>query len=802
LAMQKAGFDVPSFAVMQFFRIACEAGRTEEMFYTAKSKAIQMSEEALTVILEDCVKNGVNLKLAKEVHLIVENDATLYGGVAEALMRIYAAASDHRAFEVLQRMQDMKLPLSENACAGVLVRCANGKFTSFAEALVKHFKSREKMTISLYSCLMKVYAYAGQYGEACDLYDAIRADGLEPDEIMYGCLMKFAAECGRKSLLDQLSKKVPSLDIQHYMFLIRSAGQQHDVEGAFAVLQQLKESSLEPDIAAFNCVLDVCVKAGDLRRACSLVKDMQKNDMVDIITYNILLKGHCSKGDYKGARQVLHEINAAGLKPNDVSYNSLINTAVDVGNVNEAWEVVSEMEQNGIYPDRYTISIMLKSLKKVQSRKGTARCFELLERSKIEVCSDEVLMNTVLEACIRNKDYQRLEAILQNFEKSNMHPSLPVYSAVIKGYSFLKRLDKCWEHWNELEKRCMQPSQVVTGCMLDALVCNKEIDQAVDFFRQLEKPNTVICAIVLKGFASSNRPEQAMELWREIRSKGMKINLVAYNSLLDAQARAGNTDDVCEVLQTMASEGTCPDSITHSVIVKAYCVKGQLDKAIKAMKGMQQLNLEHDAVVYNTVLDACGSHSRIDLVELILQDMESHRVAPTVFTLGILIKIYARQKQLNRAFEAMETLPKLGNFKTNQQVWIALMCSCLNNNEPDRGMEVYQRIWARHLDVDGRAYEALVSGLVRYGFLRHAIKAVEQAYGLQAGAREDRLELAERSKRLDLGCLEQLFARLSRLGLHKELGVPLLERFRAAKLPVTNSILAMAVSAGLDARRK
>jgi len=238
------------------------------------------------------------------------------------------------------------------------------------------------------------------------------------------------------------------------------------------------------------------------------------------------------------------------------------------------------------------------------------------------------------------------------------------------------------------------------------------------------------------------------------------------------------------------------------VIVKAYCVKGQLEKAIQAMKGIQQCNLQHDAVVYNTVLDACCSHSRHDLVEPILQDMEAHRVAPTVFTLGILIKIYARQKQLDKAFEAMETLPKQGNFKTNQQVWIALMCSCLNNAEPARGMEVYQRIRARHLDVDGRAYEVLVSGLVRYGFLHHAIKAVEQAYGLQAGTCEDRLELAERSKRLDLGCLQQLFARLARLGLHKELGVPLLERFRAAKLPVTNSILAMAVSAGLDATRK
>jgi pentatricopeptide repeat protein len=63
---------------------------------------------------------------------------------------------------------------------------------------------------------MKVYAYSGMYGKACVLYAQIRSDGLEPDQMMYGCLMKFSVECGRTALSQELSEQLSVLDIQHH----------------------------------------------------------------------------------------------------------------------------------------------------------------------------------------------------------------------------------------------------------------------------------------------------------------------------------------------------------------------------------------------------------------------------------------------------------------------------------------------------------------------------------------------------------------------------------------------------------
>merc|ERR1719323_851352 len=123
--------------------------------------------------------------------------------------------------------------------------------------------------------MMKVYAYCGMHDKACDLYDLILEDGLEPDSMMYGCLMKFAVECGRTDLSRELSERAPSLDIQNYMSLIRAAGRDRDVDRAFAVLARLRASGMALDIAAYNCVLDVCVCAGDMKRAQALVDEIK-----------------------------------------------------------------------------------------------------------------------------------------------------------------------------------------------------------------------------------------------------------------------------------------------------------------------------------------------------------------------------------------------------------------------------------------------------------------------------------------------------------------------------------------------
>jgi pentatricopeptide repeat protein len=374
------------------------------------------------------------------------------------------------------------------------------------------------------------------------------------------------------------------------MSLIRAAGRDRDVDRAFAVLDKLKESGVVADNAAYNCVLDACVLSGEMKRARGLLEDMKLNHCVDIITYNTILKGLCSLGDLKGAKELFQEMNLVGLQPNDVSFNCLINAAVSRGNFKDAWHTIDKMEKQGVPVDNYTVSIMMKALKKVSDARDVGKALSLLDRSGLDVCGDEVLLNTVLETCIRHKKVDRISRIITDFSRSGICASVHTYGSMIKACSTLRRVDQCKELWYTMtEQRGMAPNDIVLGCILDALVCNDCVDEAVQLFKHWKTkvpPNTVMYSTLIKGFATDHRAGQALQFWEEMHASNLSMNTVVYNALIDSQARVGAIDAVLRLLSGMERDGCKPDAITYSTIVKAYCIKGDLDKALQVFRDM------------------------------------------------------------------------------------------------------------------------------------------------------------------------------------------------------------------------
>jgi len=798
--MHRQGFFVPSFAVAQLFRTACQNDRGPEIF-EATSETLQLPQDAIVVLLEDCHKrNDLILALRIEKFARAGKDPFPVSGY-DALLKICVMHANVYALQLFEDMQKEGLRISEGLCVGLLARCADSKFLRFAEQIEIYVRSKDAMSIAVYSAFMKVYAYCGMYDKACDLYTQIKAEGLEPDSMMYGCLMKFSVECGRTELSQELFDKAPQLDIHNYMSLIRAAGRDKDVDRAFAVLEKLKASCVSVDIAAYNCLLDACVSAGDMRRARALVSEMQTMTYLDIITYNTLLKGYCSQGDVRGAKGLLIEMKKVGMPPNDVSYNCLINAAVSSGDFQEAWSTVEMMERSGVAIDQYTLSIMLKALKKANCPpKDVNRALELLDRSGVDVCSDEVLLNTALETCTRHKKLQRLEAIVTAFSNSNLHPSVHTYGSLIKACSTLRRLDKCFDFWQMMVDKCaLVPNDIVLGCMLDALVCNGRVEDAVCLLNDWKTkvtPNTVMYSTLIKGFANARKATRALDMFREMSQAKVRFNTVVYNGLIDSQARVGAMDEVSKLVESMASNGCSPDSISYSTIVKGYCVKGDLDKAFEVFRSMQSSGMAADSVIYNTVMDGCTRHNRMDLVDLVLADMEKFKIKPSNFTLGILVKMYGRRRQLDKAFEVVETIPRRYGLQVNSQVRTCLMSACLSNQCPDRAMQVFGDIKEADGSADAKVYGSIISGLVRLGDMRKAAFLVEDAYGLTNETSGKVCRGLTAGQVLDTDTLEQLMRGLGQRRLMQSTGVPLLERLRKAGVPISGALFTSSLQKG------
>lgn len=802
-AMRDSGHEVPAQVAGEVLKSASSQGDCRAAFRELLTVAAFFPADALACAARDCARQE-DVETAKLVEQAADEGGTQLPFVAkEALLKLYAKTCDSRAGELFGEMRQAGLFFSEGLCGALLSRSAESHCIVLAELVGAYLRESGAATLATYKAFMKVYACAGLYDKACDLHQQVVSDGLEPDAVMYGCLVKFALKCNRAEFRQQLVAKAPKDGPQTYTCLLRAISDS-DVPRAIAMLEDLRAYGAKVDIATYNSVLDSCVVAKEMDHAQQLVLGIEHAGIANAVTYNTLVKGFCAVGDHAGARRTLRRMSRAGLAPDSASYNSLLGAATSKGDVSGAWAIIEEMEAEGVRPDCYTISIMMTASKRVRESQDADWALAMLDSSGVSACEDDVLFNTVLDACIHRRKLGRLAAVLRTYEASSLRPSVHTYGLLIKSYSLLHRIATCKELWREMVDRGIQPNDITLSCMLDALVCGGSAKEAVRLFREWQdsvSANTVIYSTLLKGCANAGDAESAMEIYRELKGRGVKMNVVAYTTLIDAQSRAGNVAKGAELLSQMQKDGCEPNTITYSTLVKGHCVLGDLQGALVVFNEMLARGLRADAVVFNTLLDGCVRHSDFKLADKLLANMQKYEVTPSNFTLSIIVKMWGKRQQLDRAFEAVRSLPREHGLAADAQVGACLVSACVHCGDPDRALAALGelRAWPAFGGPDAATYGLLISCLTRHRRYREAASLAEEALrrtgtgtsrgsapseGSRAGGRGAGPVGGGRcgadARALNPEVLRQLFRGLEQQRLLEEVGAPLVAALRAA----------------------
>jgi len=535
------------------------------------------------------------------------------------------------------------------------------------------------------------------------------------------------------------------------------------------------------------------------------------------VTYNTLIKGHCSQGRVGKAVALLDEMKADGFEPNDVSFNSILNSYVCNRDFDSAWALLQRMQESGTQEDGYTLSTLLKALKTCDSPAFVRNVLSLLDRTEVDFTKDEVLLNVVLDACVRLKDMRRLLLVVERVKSTKMNPSVATISTLMKAFSSLRRIDDVKSLWHEMTVvREMEPNEISIGCVVDALVSNDALDDAVELVKQWKDRVPVNCVIgstLIKGFAIARDSGRAQEVYEMMQAEGITPNLVTLNTLLDAFARSGNMSKAAEILTSIQQHPELsPDRITYSTMIKGFCLQGQVKKAVQVMDSMPKQGLRADPIIYNTILDGCVQADQLDLCDELFERMQKEQVKPSNFTLTVMIKRYGRAGDLSKACECANTYPERFGFKINVHALTCLISACLANRQLGRALKVFDRMRAEGPAPDAMAYEKLVNGCLRSGDIDTACDLVEHAYGLK-GPIGHMSSLpgtkcpsgvvtpggtVTRVSNLSPHVLEQFIDHLCKKGLAEQKAVPLIEKLRQAQVPLPQKIFSSSLRGAVN----
>mmetsp|Transcript_117816 Transcript_117816/g.380211 ORF Transcript_117816/g.380211 Transcript_117816/m.380211 type:complete len:508 (+) Transcript_117816:195-1718(+) len=284
-----------------------------------------------------------------------------------------------------------------------------------------------------YESAMKQLAGQKHYHLALRIYDHLVADGLAPSAVTCSCLISFAAEIGEFQRAATFFQKLSSLttpSIRAYMTVLRVYGRRQDWQSSVSIFHDMQHRGVKIDSLVLNVILATGVSADQLQGMEELLSeaDCIRPPIVDVVSYNTLVKCYAQHNDFEGAAAVLGRMRRRGLTPNAITFNSVMDAAVRSQKISEAWELLKEMRRAGLQPDKFTCSILVKGLAQHPIPVHVLSTLDLLR--EVDVLCDKSLRTTLYHAVVEAAAQAgETDLLMRSLLQARQHQVVPTAAA-------------------------------------------------------------------------------------------------------------------------------------------------------------------------------------------------------------------------------------------------------------------------------------------------------------------------------------------------------------------------------------
>jgi len=490
---------------------------------------------------------------------------------------------------------------------------------------------------------------------------------------------------------------------QMYVELIMAHAHAKQLPQALEVLTEMRQRSIEPNVACFTALISACDKGKHPEKALELFDTMQKEGVEpSVVTYNALISA-CSSGKMQEkALEKFAEMQERGLTPNVVTYTSLIRACGQSNHPERAWEVFDAMKKAGQTPNVITFSSLIQAAECCQDPEKGLRIFAEMEWASI---APSLFAYNNLKSCWRNQPRSRAVKAIRIMQDEGKPPSMSACSAV-KMVCVLDpacpraRLDK-------LEKALVPSTTAACNALKEML-------------QRGHKPDGVSYAAVIGECEKSSMPEQGLRLFQEMLDEGASPDITVFNCAFRCCEQLGDAEKASEVFEKMNEHQVAPDVDTYATLIS---VGGKgCTIAMDYFKEMQARGLAPPCHAYNTAIAACSHLKRkngkngvcIGLALDLFRIMKEAKVVPDAFTYNALLiacemRVWpVRAEELFREMEATGPEPDVHAYNTLISCWAY-------SKKAERAMPLLEEMQSRGVAPNATTYSTLVRACERAG---------------------------------------------------------------------------------------
>ncbi|PKA61525.1 Pentatricopeptide repeat-containing protein [Apostasia shenzhenica] len=458
---------------------------------------------------------------------------------------------------------------------------------------------------------------------------------------------------------------------------------------AMSALDALDSRNLRAaDHADYLHLVKLCLSAGDEaagRRVHRHLTSGGHRPMLFLL--NSLLGMYVRLGLMDDARQLF---DALPLR-NVVSWTTMISALIDLGLGGEALELFVFMRREGIQPNMFTFSSVIRAC-------GTVRTLQAIHCSivKCGLDSDVFVRSSLIDAYFRCGD---LDSGYQVFDEF-ITLDLVVWNAVIGGFAQSSSGCKALELFVQMKRSGFLANQatltsalractgmvllemgqqvhvhvlkyrtdlILNNALLDMYCKCGSLEEANFIFQRMLEKDVISWSTMISGLAQNGQSLEALKLFKLMKAEGPKPNYITIVGVLFACSHAGLVDDGLFYFRSMKKLfGIEPGNEHYGCIVDLFGRAGKLDAALSFI---HQMEYKPDAIIWRTFLGACRVHKCSELAGYAAQEVLK-LVPGDEGTYILLSNIYADAKQWSDVEQVRKVMRGRGVRKEPGRSWM------------------------------------------------------------------------------------------------------------------------------------
>lgn len=434
--------------------------------------------------------------------------------------------------------------------------------------------------------------------------------------------------------------------------------------GSLGDAQRLFDEMIERNLVSWGKIISAYAQAGFLSKSFWLFRDMLESGVKpDLLIYTGLLK-YLKNPSYLEAGKQLHSHVIRGGLSSNLSVNTAIsNMYVKCGWLEGAKLLFDQMADK----DSIAWTGLMVGYTQAEKPKDALSLFANMVMEGVEL--DDFVFSIVLKACAGLEDLKLGKQIHAYIVKLGLESNVSAGTPLVDFYVKCDILDSACRAF----ERISEPNDVSWSAMICGFCQNDKFEEAVKIFKSLRSEGPVLNPFIYTNLFQACSALADFSLGAQAHADAIKGGLVSYlygeSALVTMYSKCGRLDYATEAFESIDA----PDTVAWTAIISGNAYHGNASEALRLFGRMQNCGARPNAVTLIAVLTACSHSGLVSEAKHHMKVMRSeYGVHPTIDHYNCMIDVYSRAGLLKEAFELIKNMP----FDPDKTSWKCLVGGC------------------------------------------------------------------------------------------------------------------------------